>query len=71
MRRSAGVLLHITSLPGEFGIGGFGREAESFAKKLKEAGMGYWQVLPFTNPGSGDSPYQSDSAFAGSPLPLV
>ena len=68
MRRSAGILLHITSLPGEFGIGGFGKEAVEFAKKLKEAGMSYWQVLPFTNPGSGDSPYQSDSAFAGSPL---
>lgn len=68
MNRSAGILLHITSLPGEFGIGGFGKEAIDFAKKLKEAGMGYWQVLPFTNPGSGDSPYQSDSAFAGSPL---
>lgn len=68
MRRSAGVLLHITSLPGVYGIGGFGKEAEAFAKKLKEAGMAYWQVLPFTNPGSGDSPYQSDSAFAGSPL---
>ena len=68
MRRSAGVLLHITSLPGVYGIGGFGKEAEAFARKLKEAGMSYWQVLPFTNPGSGDSPYQSDSAFAGSPL---
>jgi len=68
VNRSAGVLLHITSLPGEYGIGGFGKEAVAFAKKLKEAGMGYWQVLPFTNPGSGDSPYQSDSAFAGSPL---
>ena len=68
MRRSAGVLLHITSLPGVYGIGGFGKEAIDFAKKLKEAGMAYWQVLPFTNPGSGDSPYQSDSAFAGSPL---
>ena len=68
MRRSAGVLLHITSLPGVYGIGGFGKEAVDFAKKLKEAGMAYWQVLPFTNPGSGDSPYQSDSAFAGSPL---
>ena len=53
MRRSACVLLHITSLPGEYGIGGFGKEAVAFAEKLKEAGMAYWQVLPFTNPGSG------------------
>ncbi len=60
--------MHITSLPGEYGIGGFGDEAVGFAKILKEAGFTYWQVLPFTNPGSGDSPYQSDSAFAGSPL---
>ena len=39
MRRSAGVLLHITSLPGVYGIGGFGKEAEAFARKLKEAGI--------------------------------
>ena len=39
VRRSSGVLLHITSLPGEYGIGGFGKEAVAFAKKLKEQEM--------------------------------
>ena len=65
MRRGGGVLMHISSLPGPFGIGVFGEEAISFAKQLQKQGMRYWQVLPFTYPGMGDSPYQSFSAFAG------
>ncbi|SCW31776.1 4-alpha-glucanotransferase [Ruminococcaceae bacterium YRB3002] len=65
MRRGGGVLMHIASLPGPFGIGVFGEEAISFAKQLQKQGMKYWQVLPFTYPGMGDSPYQSFSAFAG------
>ena len=65
MRRGGGVLMHIASLPGPFGIGVFGEEAVSFAKQLQSQGMKYWQVLPFTYPGMGDSPYQSFSAFAG------
>ncbi|MBR6960143.1 MAG: 4-alpha-glucanotransferase, partial [Clostridiales bacterium] len=65
MRRGGGVLMHIASLPGPFGIGVFGEEAISFAKQLQKQGMRYWQVLPFTYPGMGDSPYQSFSAFAG------
>ena len=65
--RSGGVLLHISSLPGPFGIGCFGEEAVEFAARIRGAGFSFWQVLPFSKPGSGDSPYQSFSAFAGNP----
>ncbi len=65
MQRGGGVLMHISSLPGPFGIGVLGEEAISFAKQLHKQGMKYWQVLPFSYPGMGDSPYQSFSAFAG------
>lgn len=65
MKRGSGVLMHIASLPGPFGIGVFGEEAIAFAKQLKSQGMTYWQVLPFSYPGMGNSPYQSFSAFAG------
>ena len=65
MKRGAGVLMHIASLPGPFGIGVFGEEALAFAEQLKKQGMTYWQVLPFSYPGMGNSPYQSISAFAG------
>lgn len=68
MGRGSGVLLHISSLPGPFGVGCFGEEAESLARKLGQAGVKYWQVLPFTVPGIGYSPYLSISAFAGNPL---
>ena len=67
-QRSAGVLLHLTSLPGPHGIGDFGPDANHFVDWLVSAGQRVWQWLP-TNPiGPGDSPYQSVSAFAGSPL---
>lgn len=65
MKRGGGVLMHIASLPGPFGIGVFGEEAIAFSKQLAKQGMKYWQVLPFSYPGMGDSPYQSFSAFAG------
>jgi 4-alpha-glucanotransferase len=66
--RAAGVLLHLTSLPGPHGIGDFGPEARRFVDWLSAAGQRVWQWLP-TNPiGPCDSPYQSVSAFAGSPL---
>ncbi|MFN9732332.1 MAG: 4-alpha-glucanotransferase [Pseudomonadota bacterium] len=67
-QRSAGVLLHVTSLPGPHGIGDFGPDAYRFVDWLASCGQRLWQWLP-TNPiGPGDSPYQSVSAFAGSPL---
>lgn len=65
MRRGGGVLMHISSLPGPFGTGVIGQEAIDFAKQLASQGMKYWQVLPFSYPGMGNSPYQSFSAFAG------
>lgn len=68
MGRSNGILLHISSLPGPFGVGCFGEEAEKLASILGKAGVKYWQVLPFTVPGIGYSPYLSISAFAGNPL---
>lgn len=67
-QRSAGVLLHITSLPGPHGIGDFGRGAYHFVDWLQSTGQRVWQVLPMTPIGPGHSPYQSVSAFAGSPL---
>jgi 4-alpha-glucanotransferase len=70
MQRGGGVIMHITSLPGPFGIGVMGEEAVAFAKQLRDQGMKYWQVLPFTYPGMGNSPYQSFSAFAGNWLLL-
>jgi len=66
--RSAGILLHPTSLPGPHGIGDLGRSARAFADFLSDAGMRIWQVLPLSPTGYGDSPYQSLSAFAGNPL---
>jgi 4-alpha-glucanotransferase len=66
--RTSGVLLHITSLPGPHGIGDFGPGAWHFVDWLAAAGQRLWQVLPMTPIGPGDSPYQSVSAFAGSPL---
>lgn len=67
LKRGAGVLLPVTSLPGEYGIGSLGREAYRFVDWLKKAGQSYWQVLPLGPTSYGDSPYQSFSAFAGSP----
>lgn len=67
LSRSCGVLLHITSLPGKYGIGTLGEEAWQFAHKLKEANQSYWQVLPIgpISPAFDFSPYASSSAFAG------
>ncbi len=66
--RSAGVLLHITSLPGPHGIGDLGPDAYHFVDWLVSAGQHIWQLLPTTPIGPGNSPYQSVSAFAGSPM---
>lgn len=65
--RECGILLPIASLPSEYGIGAFSREAYEFVDQLKEAGQSYWQILPLGPTGYGDSPYQSFSAFAGNP----
>lgn len=63
--RASGVLLHPTSLPGDFGIGDLGDEAFKFVDFLEKSGQTYWQVLPLGPTGYGDSPYQCFSAFAG------
>ena len=63
--RSSGILMHITSLPGPYGVGTMGKQAFAFVDFLKEAGQSMWQILPLTPTGYGDSPYQSCSSFAG------
>ncbi len=68
MERSCGILMHITCLPSNEGIGSLGKPAYDFVDWLKAAGQKYWQVLPINPTGYGDSPYQSLSAFAGNPL---
>jgi len=65
--RSAGILLHPTSLPGKFGIGDLGPEAYRWIEFLAKSGCVFWQILPLGPTGYGDSPYQSFSAFAGNP----
>ena len=65
--RASGILLHISSLSGKYGIGKLGSEAREFADFLKKAGQRYWQILPVSPTGYGDSPYQSFSVFAGNP----
>lgn len=67
MQRSSGIIMHIASLPNEYGIGTFGKSAYQFADFLKGAGQKYWQLLPLGHASYGDSPYQSFSAFAGNP----
>ncbi|MBI9071623.1 MAG: 4-alpha-glucanotransferase [Melioribacteraceae bacterium] len=67
-KRSAGTLLHPTSLPGKYGIGDLGHEAYNFINFLESAGQNLWQVFPLGPTGYGDSPYQCFSAFAGNPL---
>jgi 4-alpha-glucanotransferase len=70
MKRESGILLHITSLPGKFGIGDFGPAAYEFVDFLNQSGQHIWQILPLTvtNSLTGNSPYSSPSAFAINPL---
>ncbi|MEA4814351.1 MAG: 4-alpha-glucanotransferase [Oscillospiraceae bacterium] len=66
-KREAGVLLPVFSLPGKYGIGTMGADARRFVDFLRAAGQRYWQTLPIGPTGTGDSPYQSFSSFAGNP----
>src|ERR1700731_3224529 len=66
--RSAGILLHPTSLASSGGVGDFGSAAYQFVDFLAAARQGLWQVLPLGPLGYGNSPYSSTSAFAGNPL---
>lgn len=65
--RSAGILCHVSSLWGKYGIGSLGKEAYRFAKILAKNGVKYWQILPLVQTGFGDSPYQSVSCDSGNP----
>ncbi len=67
MKRAAGILMPIFSLPSRYGIGCFSRSAYEFVDWLREAGQTYWQILPLCPTSYGDSPYQSFSTFAGNP----
>lgn len=66
-KRGSGVLLHISSLSSDYGIGTFGEEAYRFVDFLKKSGQKYWQILPLGQTSYGDSPYQSFSINAGNP----
>lgn len=65
--RANGVLMHISSLPGNTGIGTLGKHAYQFVDFLKKSSQTYWQILPICPTSYGDSPYQSFSTFAGNP----
>ena len=68
MKRASGVLMHISSLWGEYSIGSFGKEAKKFVDFLADSGFTYWQVLPFCMADESNSPYKSFSAFGGNPF---
>ena len=67
-QRSAGVLVHLTSIPGSEGLGDLGAGAIRFLDWLAEAKLKLWQLLPLNPIGAGASPYSSPSAFAANPL---
>lgn len=65
--RKSGILMHLSSLPNSYGIGTVGKCAREFVDFLHDAGQSFWQILPLSPTGCGNSPYQSFSAFAGNP----
>jgi len=69
-KRASGILMHVSSLPGEYGIGDLGSGSYQFIDFLAAAGQNYWQILPLgpVSPMFGNSPYMSYAAFAGNPL---
>ena len=67
MKRSAGILMPITSLPSPYGIGTMGKSARDFVDFLAEAKQTYWQILPIGPTSYGDSPYSAFSSYAGNP----
>ena len=67
LNRASGILMHPSSLPSQYGIGGFGKTAYLFVDFLVKAGQKYWQMLPLGHTGYGDSPYQTYSTVAGNP----
>ncbi len=73
--RKSGVLMHVSSLHGEYSVGSFGKPAFEFVDFLEKSGFSYWQVLPFCIPDAYNSPYKSEASFAGNvyfiDLPLL
>lgn len=69
-KRSAGILMHISSLPSPYGIGDLGKEARRFVRQLQASGQSWWQMLPLgpTAEAQCHSPYSTLSAWAGNPL---
>ena len=67
MNRSSGILMAMSSLPGNYGIGTMGKSAYRFVDFLRDSGQKYWQLLPLCPTSYGDSPYSSFSTFAGNP----
>lgn len=66
--RASGVLLNVSSLPGEYGIGCFSQDADIFADLIADMGFHWWQILPVTMVGWGNSPYSGLSTYAGNRL---
>ena len=66
--RKSGILMHISSLASDYGIGTIGKEAFEFIDFLKNSGQSFWQILPVNPTAFGNSPYQSPSVFAGNTL---
>ncbi len=64
--KQTGILCHISSLPGKYGIGNL-KDAARFALKLSSGGITHWQILPLVQTGFGDSPYQSVACTSGNP----
>ena len=67
MERKSGVLMHVSSLFGNYSTGSFGKEAKYFVDFLADCGFSYWQVLPFCMTDEYNSPYKSYSSFSGNP----
>ena len=66
--KESGVIMHITSLPSKYGIGGLGKEAYKFIDFIKECGFSYWEILPLEDVGFSNSPFQVITAFGLNPL---
>lgn len=65
--RTSGILLPVSALPSDYGIGTLGKDAYEFIDFLCDSCQHFWQILPLGHTGFGDSPYQCFSAFAGNP----
>ena len=69
--RESGILMPVSSLPGPYGIGCFGKEAEKFVDFLAAAGQKIWQILPLSPTGYGDSPTRAALPLRATPISLI